>query len=216
MKKILAGIMAVALVAILAPAYATNSVTVDINPNNLQNKISWDFGNTVTDRDYCFSKTETWLDNWATPSSPVVYESLMHFNGTNYDAAEEGRSIHYKNADDIRDDAKISCKGSMNYKQKQLYTVEPYFSTATYMSFGEVYTNGTINWLNEAITYVSNMETQILHDNCDYDTFDHTTEVMVNSTMALRAVHDKSGSSCIATTEDLTDDSFYKKWFNNP
>ena len=88
-----------------------------------------------------------------------------------------------------------------------------YFWSAVYTSFGEVYTNGTMKYLNEAIIQVSNVEEIDVHQNCDFDTFVHSTEIAVDRTSVERAVHDKSSGTCVAVVEDFTDNVFYKSWF---
>ena len=213
MKKILAGIMSLALVMLVAPAYATNDLTVEVIPQSSVYKFSWDFG-TVSDRDYCFSKTETWKDTFVNgDTSQATYLPLQHFNGTNFNAVEEG-GMHYFTSTAITSDAVIPCTGSLNYPQTNIYTDgEEYYTTGTYMSFGEVFLNGTLNYLDEAIIEISNTESLTVIDNCTYDTFDHTKEVIVDRDSATLAVHDKSGETCIVVDTDLTNNNTYKSWF---
>ncbi len=212
MRKILASIIAVALVALIAPAYATNSLTVDVIPKSSVHQFTWDFG-TDSDRAFCFSKTETWKDTYVNgDEAQVTYLPLMHFNGTNFNQAAEG-GMHYFTSTVITTDAHIPCSGSLSYPYTGIYNDgETYYTTGTYMSFGEVFNNGTMNYLNEAIVEVSNTVSLPIIDNCTYDTFDHTTEVIVDRDSATLAVHDKT-DGCSITETDLTNDNTFKSWF---
>jgi len=214
MKKVIAGIMSLALVMLIVPAYATNDINAAVIPQANSHTIDWDFG-TIAERDYCFSKTEAYFDHYTDGSvGSYVANPVQHFNGTNFSGAAEGH-IHYKTSADIPVDAQIPCKGALNFPMAAIFdnTNEKFFWSTTYTSFGHVFANGTIQYLNEAIVNVSNVEELEVHQNCDYDTFDHTTEIIVDRNSVERAVHDKSSGTCVAVVEDFSDNIFYKSWF---
>lgn len=205
--------MSLALVMLIAPAYATNTLTVDVIPKSTVYQFDWDFG-TDSNRDYCFSKTETWKDTFVDgDTAQATYLPLKHFNGTSFNDAADG-GMHYFTSKVITADAHIPCTGSVSYPQSSVYKDgEEYYTTGTYMSFGEVMLDGTLNYLNEAIVEVSNTESMTVTNNCTYDTFDHTTEVIIDRDSVTLVVHDKSSGSCVATTTDVTSNNVYKSWF---
>ena len=203
--------MILSLVALLTPAYATNEVTVSLNPISLDTHISWDFGEdgTVTDRDSCYAKTEVWYEH--TNSTGGVVDAYEHFFGTNFNTLYNGPA-HLRSGS-IPVEAEINCVGNFTYSQRALYpTFADHYEIMTFMSFSEQYTDGTVVHLNEAATLLDTDEDIAPYDNCNFDSFPKTTEILVGPTKYSHVVYDKNDGDCQTTITDYSNERTYQVW----
>jgi len=221
MKKILAPLMILSLVAILTPAYAsTNEIEIDFNPTDLTTKISWDFGNNP-DRENCVSYSKSYLDPYR---NGVRYETpTKTWEGTNYqDATSQSnlngpsQSIYNLNGPSP---SNIDCKGKLVFSLWDVHNrakVNYYYSTELVMSFGEALMDGTITPLNEVDILLDNKRTHKHVDDCATDQFEKTTYIEVYPKKATQydlvegADH---GNDCTVTTTDLTDRPQYMMYY---
>ena len=205
--------MAVALVALIAPAYATNDISIDFNPESLETNISWDFG-TNSNRESCNTKTEARY-NYYEDDDTRVSVPLVSFNGTDWEHTQDGHLYMKKAFADS--DSEIDCKGSINFSATALFPdheVVNKHAFSIFMSFAEVLENGDINPLNEAAIMINNMET-IDYGACDFDSFDYTTYVVVDIDSADEYVEKQGDAPCVLRHTDLSGETYYAEFLAN-
>ena len=204
MKKILAPLMILSLVALLTPAYATatttNEINIDFNPTDLTTKISWDFGENP-DRDNCVSFSKSYLDPYR---NGVQYKTpSKKWMGLNYD-------------DPTNSDSTIPCKGKLVFSLYDVHNrakVNYYYTTGLTMSFGEVGMDGIITALNEADIVLDNKRTRQHVDDCETNQFEKTTYVEVYPKKATQYDLVKDNDKCNTTVTDLTDRPQYMMYY---
>lgn len=207
----LAGVLT-ASQAYAAPVATTPYVEVEIKPMSLTTTVTWDFGDDVN-RDYCFSKTEAFYDEYGADGQVVEYSTIQHFFGETFSKTYDGH-VHFFKASDIPDDAKIDCSGSITFPKAAISTENfTLFDYGLFMSFGDVAIDGTLDYVDEANVRISNIISYDIDYECAFDNFEYTTELNVNSTNAEVITYDKSTKTCTIAIEDITDTANYKAWF---
>ena len=214
MKKILAPLLILSLVALITPAYATNEIDIDFDPNTLVTSISWDFGNNP-DRESCVSFSKAYFDPYR---NGVQYDTpTKQWDGLNYEDAttQSGNSLidPYTNSDSV-----IDCTGNFTFSQYDVHTpssamVKDY-ATELIMSFGEVLNDGTVNGLNEAYTLIDTTRVYQHTANCNFTSVDKTTSIFVFPYIATQYEEAKDMVGCTSTETDLSMDPQYIMFFN--
>lgn len=196
---------------ITSDAFATNDdsqveLDVDVVPESLLSIVSWDLGDNP-EREYCFSKTEAYY----LPLEFGTNFKLTHFFGT--DTNSYNGNVHFFQPSDIPEEAKIECEGEIEFLKSVVVSTydSKYYDYSMFYSFGEV-SDGKVVYLDEAIVRVTNVGHYDI--DCSLDVFNHTSELLVNSTHALYVIYDTSSGLCDIDITDITDDSTYDEWFN--
>ena len=208
--------MILSLVTLLTPAYATNEIEVDFDPNTLVTSISWDFGNNP-DRESCVSFSKADFDPYR---DGILYNTpTKQWDGLNYQDATTQSSSNglidpYTNSDSV-----IDCIGNFTFSQYDVHApssamVKDY-ATRLIMSFGEILNDGSGIGLNEAITFIDTNRVHTHTSNCDFSTIEKTTFIEVfpyTATQYEEVVIDDN--TCTTTETDLTMEPQYIMFFN--